>query len=204
MSTVLEIGYPLGGKRLRFKHLFMLLSSLLLLAVVFVYPWLYPWHLTVYAPKDDQLLYAFSLQSNDSFTLKYTHSVTHREVSGTFAVTNDGKIKPLTTTFDTYGPGLPYLDGSVSYIQQGDAYVVSHAEEPRDKISLFVSSLTREHLLWETGELDLSSFRESPQLLHIYPERKFRYMGYFCGKFIEAIAQHRHWVRMQQKELVPA
>jgi catalase len=29
-------------------------------------------------------------------------------------------------------------------------------------------------------------------------------MGYFSGKFVEAIAQHRHWIRQQQKELVPA
>lgn len=160
---------------MRYKHLLILFSSLLFLGTVLLYPWLYPWHLTVYAPKDEQLLYDVSLQNNACFALKYTHSVTHREVSGTFAVTNDGKIKPMTTTFDAYGPGLPYLDGSVSYIQQGDAYVVTHAEKPRDKISLFVSPLTKEHLVWEAGELDLSGFRERPQLLHIYPERKFRY-----------------------------
>lgn len=29
-------------------------------------------------------------------------------------------------------------------------------------------------------------------------------MGYFSQKFIEAIAQHRHWIRQNQKELVPA
>jgi hypothetical protein len=161
---------------LRKKHLLILFSSLLFLGTaVFLYPWLYPWHLTVFAPKEEQLLHRFSLQKNASFSLIYIHSVTQREVSGTFAVTKGGKIKPLTTTFDAYGPGLPYLDGSLSYIQQGNAYVVSHEEEPRDKISLFVSPLTGERLVWEDGELDISGFQESPQLLHIYPERKFRY-----------------------------
>jgi catalase len=29
-------------------------------------------------------------------------------------------------------------------------------------------------------------------------------MGFFCQKFIEAIKQHRHWMRQKQKELVPA
>jgi catalase len=29
-------------------------------------------------------------------------------------------------------------------------------------------------------------------------------MGYFSQKFIEAIAQHRHWIRQNQKEMVPA
>ncbi|MBS4021882.1 MAG: catalase [Dethiobacter sp.] len=29
-------------------------------------------------------------------------------------------------------------------------------------------------------------------------------MGYFSQKFIEAIAQHRHWIRQKQKEMVPA
>lgn len=161
---------------MRKKHLLILFSSLLFFtAVSFLYPWLYPWHLSIYAPKDEQFLHRFSLQNDASFSLKYIHSVTQREVSGTFIVTKDGRIKPLTTTFDAYGPGLPFLDGSLSYIQEGDAYIVSHEEEPRDRISLFVSPLTNERLVWETGELDISAFREIPQLLHIYPERKFRY-----------------------------
>lgn len=29
-------------------------------------------------------------------------------------------------------------------------------------------------------------------------------MGYFSQKFIEAIAQHRHWIRQSQKDMVPA
>lgn len=29
-------------------------------------------------------------------------------------------------------------------------------------------------------------------------------MGYFSQKFIEAIAQHRHWIRQNQKDMVPA
>ena len=29
-------------------------------------------------------------------------------------------------------------------------------------------------------------------------------MGYFCEEFIDAIAQHRHWARQTQKEMVPA
>ncbi|MDO9574661.1 MAG: catalase HPII, partial [Candidatus Contubernalis sp.] len=29
-------------------------------------------------------------------------------------------------------------------------------------------------------------------------------MGYFCEEFIKEIAQHRHWARQKQKEMVPA
>ncbi len=99
---------------------------------------------------------------------------TNREVAGTFTVTKGGKIKPLTTTFDAFGPGLPYLDGSLTYVKEGGSYTVLHEEEDRENISLFVSPLTRERLTVRSHELELSEFQEDPLLLHIYAQRKWR------------------------------
>lgn len=161
---------------MRKKLLFILFASLIFFgAVALMYPWFTPWSLTVYAPKEGEILDRLPLQSNATFTLKYIHSVTQREVAGTFTVTKDGKIKPQTTTFDTFGPGLPVLDGSLSYTQEDGAYIVLHEEEPRDKISLFVSPLTRERLVSADTELELSGYHQDPLLLHIFPEREFRY-----------------------------
>jgi hypothetical protein len=157
------------------KPLLMISASLLVLGItLFLFCRLSPWYLTIYTPKDGQVLHRLPLKTGDTFALRYTHSVTNREVTGTFTITADGQILPLTTTFDTFGPGLPYLDGSLPYVREGDAYIVYHEEEPREKISLFVSSLTRERLIWKTGELDLSAFQEEPLLIHIYAE-KHRY-----------------------------
>ena len=149
----------------------VIITSLLGIAL-FLFIRLTPWHLTVYVPKDGQVLYRFPLNTGDIFSLQYTHSVTHREVTGTFTLTANGQIKPLTTTFDAFGPGLPYLDGSLSYTREGDAYIVYHEEEPREKISLFVSPLTRERLIVKSREVDLSAIEEDPLLLHIYAQKR--------------------------------
>ncbi|MDW7684779.1 MAG: hypothetical protein SCK29_11760, partial [Bacillota bacterium] len=74
-------------------------------AAGFFYNTTSPWQLVVYTPKNGQILHRFPLEKEAAFSLHYIHSVTQREVSGTFTVTVDGKIKPLTTTFDAYGPG---------------------------------------------------------------------------------------------------
>ncbi|MDW7650560.1 MAG: catalase [Bacillota bacterium] len=51
----------------------------------------------------------------------------------------------------------------------------------------------------------------SPQSVHqlinelgVLTIRNAADMGYFSGKFIEAIAQHRHWIRQSQKDMIPA
>ncbi|MCR3921735.1 MAG: catalase [Firmicutes bacterium] len=51
---------------------------------------------------------------------------------------------------------------------------------------------------------DPSTYAELVNELGVVTIRNAADMGYFSGKFIEAIAQHRHWIRQQQKDMVPA
>ncbi len=129
-------------------------------------------HLVVEAPGEEQYLYSIPANNNDVFEMTYLHSVSNRLVQGRFEITGEGDIRPLTTTFDSFGPGLPELDGSLDYEVQNGKFVVYHDEEPREKISLFVSPLTEDRLYWYGQEYDLASHFEKPVLLKIYTSTK--------------------------------
>ena len=125
-------------------------------------------YLVVSTPRDGKVLYRLPVKEGQEFSLEYTHSVTGRPVQGTFSLTGDRKIKPLTTIFDAYGPGLPYLDGATEYSVDEQGFItVFHQEEPRDSIRLFVSPLTGEALRLDGRVYDLGNLRPDPFLLEI-------------------------------------
>lgn len=161
-----------GVKQLKDKRCRILFFSLLFIAA-----WLtarcllFSWDLVVIAPKGGQTMAYLPLNGN-SFSLSYTHSVTRQEVTGTFAITKDGGILPLTTVFDSFGPGLPYLDGSLDYAWQDGCFVVYHDDEPRASISLFVSPLTGETLRSGKKELKLGSSQDAPVLVKLQAQRR--------------------------------
>lgn len=124
--------------------------------------------LVVAAPELNEELLRVEVEPEDRFILIYIHSVTGREVKGTFQVTGEGFLLPLITEFDAFGPGLPELDSSQTYNVINGIITVYHNEEPRERIGLFVSPLTKERMLLFDQEYDLTSRQESPRLIHIY------------------------------------
>ncbi len=155
-------------KRQRF---FFFLIFLLLLAAAFGFYRIQkgPLYLVVSAPPEGEVIYRIPVKEGQEFALKYTHSVTQRPVEGTFLITADKKIKPLTTSYDAFGPGLPYLDGSLEYTLEEGLITVFHVEEPRENIRLFASPLTGEVLRVEGRDYDLGNLRPEPFLLEIAP-----------------------------------
>jgi hypothetical protein len=127
-----------------------------------------PWQLVVRASALDEINYTFPVEKNDRFDLSYIHSVSNRPVSGTFVITDRAKIKPLTTKFDSFGPGLPDLDSSIEYEIRDGLIIVYHDEDPREQIRLFVSPLTGEKLIIHGKEYDLTFRKESPLLIEIF------------------------------------
>jgi len=126
-----------------------------------------PWQLIVRAPALEQTIFTIPIRENDNIKLSYTHSVSGRPVSGTFFITSTAKIKPFSTEFDSYGPGMPEPDESGNYEIKNDLFVIYHEEEPRDQIRLFVSPQTEERLVVHGKTYDLTSQQEGPLLLEI-------------------------------------
>ncbi|GEM_PF-1119867 len=127
-----------------------------------------PWHLVVRAPKYDRMLYSIPVEGEDVFHMVYVHSVSGQRVEGSFKITDRGLIKPLTTEFDSFGPGLPVFDRSVEYEIKNGSFIVYHDEEPRQELSLFVAPLTGDQLLLHGEKYDLTSHYENPVLVQIY------------------------------------
>lgn len=160
----------LPGKRIII--LFLIPVSLLLVYGVCLVFQPDPWQLIVRASALDEIIYTFPVEKNDRFDLSYIHSVSNRPVSGTFVITDRAKIKPLTTKFDSFGPGLPDLDSSIEYEIRDGLIIVYHDEDPREQIRLFVSPLTGEKLIIHGKEYDLTFRKESPLLIEIFIQTK--------------------------------
>lgn len=129
------------------------------------------WQMIVEAPRQNKILYSIPVKKGESFVLSYIHSVSKQPVKGTFTFTAQGKIKPLTTEFDSFGPGLPVVDSSTDYSLEDGIITVYHQEEPRDNIRLWVSPLTKEKITINGKQFDLTSFQQEPLLLNIYLQR---------------------------------
>jgi hypothetical protein len=115
--------------------------------------------------------YRLPLETGRYFTLAYTHSVSNSEVCGTFGLTEDGRIKPLTTRFLSFGPGLPLTGGSETTVISDGGMTVLHQEEPRDRLRLWVSPLTGETLAMGETTLELAALSPEPMLVEISVEK---------------------------------
>ncbi len=148
--------------------LFLFMGVLVIILLLLSYFPMTKLQLIVEAPREDRVIYSIPIEYGDVFEMSYLHSVSKQAVQGSFEITETGKIKPLTTKFDSFGPGLPELDSSVNYDLQNGKFVVYHEEDPREEIRLFVAPLTDDRLLLDGKEYPLTTHFESPALLKIY------------------------------------
>ena len=154
----------LGSRKVK---IFVLLAFLLLSVAFFLHQG-EALYLVVEMPREGETLYRLPVKAGQVFELEYIHSVTGRIVRGSFEITGEKKIKPLTTRFDTFGPGLPYLDESLNYVVENGVFIVFHEEDPRDDIGIFVSPLTREVIVLAEERWELGNLKYAPFLARIF------------------------------------
>ncbi len=127
-----------------------------------------PWKLIVEDPRCGHIYYDIPVRHKDVFTLSYRHSVSGSRVYGTFEITHDAHIDPLTTSYTSFGPGLPWLDATVHYtIENGIITVFHDVEPPRGHIRLWVSPETGETITLNGHSYQLARFSEFPVLVEI-------------------------------------
>jgi hypothetical protein len=124
------------------------------------------WKLEISDPRNEISYYSIPVSPGDRFTLSYRHSVSGSEVSGIFQLTGDGKIRPMTTTFSSFGPGLP-LDSYEIYSIENGMITVFHEEEPRDEIRIWVTPMTEETIIISNHKYPLYRFAEDQKLFKI-------------------------------------
>ncbi len=122
-------------------------------------------HLTVTDPRSGTVYQQLEVEPETVFVLRYHHSVSGSIVKGSFLITNNKEIEPLTTEYASFGPGLP-LDSWESYKIEDGLITVYHEEKPREVIRLWVSSYTEETLIVNEREIPLYK----PEISHLLLE----------------------------------
>jgi hypothetical protein len=129
-----------------------------------------PWHLLVRDPDNTAVFFTWEVEPGSAFMLSYRHSVSNSMVLGTFLITDQGLIQPLTTSYSTFGPGLP-LDYVEKYTIDDGIVTVYHQEKPREYLKLWVSPQTEESILIEDQSYPLFKLTESHLLVEISVEK---------------------------------
>lgn len=124
--------------------------------------------LVIEDPRNSYVYYTIETKQDSIFSLCYTHSVSASPVEGTFITEPGGTIKPLSTTYTSFGPGLPMDAYEIYTIENGLITIYHENEEPRESIRLWVSPLTDETLYFEGKIYPLGSLSESHLLIEIY------------------------------------
>lgn len=131
-----------------------------------------PLELVIYDSGNEAVLARVPVDPEDVFTLSYRHSVSNSMVKGTFACTAEGQIRPLTTTFLSFGPGLPLTGAETGGTVENGKIVVRHSPELREEIRLWASLLTEERLAVGGRVLDLFEAGGDPRLVIIFLARR--------------------------------
>jgi hypothetical protein len=125
------------------------------------------WSLSVEDPRSGKVYYQLEVKPEQILTLSCRNSVSKSVVTGTFIITGEKLIKPVTTAFTAYGPGLP-MDFVEEYVIENGVITIFHQEEPRDSIRIWVNRQTEETIYLNGQAYPLWNFTESALLLNIY------------------------------------
>ncbi len=124
-------------------------------------------HLIIQDPRNETIFYSIPVEADDILTLSYRHSVSRSMVEGTFSLTRNGKIKPETTSYTAYGPGLP-VERYVEWKIENGVITVYHEEEPRESIRLWVTDITGETIYLRGQQYPLFKLSDTYLLLEIF------------------------------------
>ena len=126
----------------------------------------------VTAPDRETVILAARVAPGDVFDLSYTHSVSNSRVTGRFRVTDDGGLLPVTTTFRSFGPGLPWSSGEELELLDDGTMIVHHDEPAREDLRIWVSPLTEDSLTLGELEVSLTTGTSGPSLVEISTRRR--------------------------------
>jgi hypothetical protein len=127
--------------------------------------------LVIEDPRTGTEYYSLSVKPGDRFTLTCRNSVSKSLVKGNFMINDQRQIQPLTTSFTSYGPGLPFDFMEEYQIKEG-IITVFHNELPREELRLWVTPLTEEMVTFNNRDYPLGSLTETNLLLTIFVEKE--------------------------------
>lgn len=107
------------------------------------------------------------LEKNETFAVRYNHSVNRSPVIDSIEWTGDGMLTVRTSLYQTYGAGIPSLvDGvGTGVITTDDGFLLVGIDTPHEYISLLTGTYADHHLLYRGKEISLKSIVGEKQLI---------------------------------------
>jgi len=107
------------------------------------------------------------VNSGDSFSIKYTHSVQLTPVEEIFTISKSGEIVLSWTIFESVGFGLPDLTLESKFLIENGKVILYDINKKIDKIFLRVSFLNNHFLIIKEKEINLRDIAEGGDLIEI-------------------------------------
>jgi len=108
----------------KYIALFSLSIVIIIIIVLFIIP---VYSLELRSFSDGEIVFSQKVQSEDKFTLKYTHSVAKTPVWEIFTIDKDYQIVLIETDFLDHGAGLPYASfGEEMFVEEDGKFKIKN------------------------------------------------------------------------------
>lgn len=115
------------------------------------------YRLLIQDPETDAELLRLPLRADETFTIRYIHSVDHTPVFEIFEITPDGRLALNGTYFQMFGAGMGHWEGRGTLDFDGRWTWIRDIHEPLDAFILRVGAPTVNHtILYRDQEISLS------------------------------------------------
>jgi hypothetical protein len=123
--------------------------------------------LQIVVRKSGRTIFLEPVKPGEAFVLSYIHSVENTPVSGTFEITQEGRIEVIKTVFSSYGTGLPLFAPREQIHREKGKMVVNHENEIMEKIPLVVVEITKQRVHFRNIQFLFSDFVKDGTIVDI-------------------------------------
>ena len=159
--------------------LLLFFTAAALIALFFFAPVL-PERLVVSNERTGETLLTRPISHNESFQLRYTHSVNLSDVTDTIEWTGE-QLVCRSTLFTAFGAGIPVLaDGiGTAFTQTDEGFLITGIDKPETRILVMLQTVPNHRLLLRGEEISLLRRYGSGTLLRLAVRRCSPYEALF-------------------------
>lgn len=127
--------------------------------------------------KETKTIWQKKIETGDSFSIKYIHSVAKTPVIEFFEI-KDGKILLTGTEYESYGAGLP-TSTEGDYILKNDKFLIKNINQFLPEILLRVSDYAEHKFIYKNNSMKLFEMVKTETLLQFKTEKISYFRFYY-------------------------
>ena len=174
------------------KNNFKIFLILLILFIFFALFFSFQYKVTVLRAvesRDENILWEKNIANENSFIIKYLHSVARTEVKEIFEI-RDGEFFLTGTEYQSYGAGLP-VNTEGQYILKDDKFIIKDIDYKIDMLLLRISDSSQHELIYQENRYPLYELTGSNALIEFRTEK----LSYF--KFLTQ--EVKKWLNLKKQ-----